>query len=158
MDSNTRAPKKLKESVHDDVQLSHAYSILANVAEKRSQPKDECALFAEHMAAKLRKFDPMHRAYAERQIYKIVADVEMQILLSQQHRAPPADAIPPNSPFHYSDDNYSSSSSSQNISTPLPSPNEQNQITQTSLPGMTEQPFRISDYLVLPNNDTYTPL
>lgn len=57
------------KSNDDDIHLSHAYDLLTQVTEKQSQPEDECSFFAEHMAAKMRKLDPIPRAYAEQQIY-----------------------------------------------------------------------------------------
>ncbi|KAF5298146.1 hypothetical protein FQA39_LY02570 [Lamprigera yunnana] len=127
--SKPEAPKNVKgtsktttKSDETDVQINKAYQLLTQVAEKRSSMcKDACALFADHIDEKLRKFDPLSRARAEQQITTIMSDTKMRILYSQQGSASTTNKLMPyyqSVPLPTS----SSASSSSEMHTPMPSP------------------------------------
>lgn len=73
---------KRKRSDNKKRRIAEAFryqrQLVASAASRRAeQPKDECGLFGDYIANKLRKFDDRSRAVAEHKISEILFDLEM---------------------------------------------------------------------------------
>nr|CAH7761086.1 unnamed protein product [Callosobruchus chinensis] len=85
---NTVEPKKLFKSPQkrswsktkgkEDPRLAMAFDYLVKKSAASNRPKDECQLFADYVANKMRKFNDRYRATAQHRISNILYELEME--------------------------------------------------------------------------------
>ncbi|XP_046745245.1 uncharacterized protein LOC124410702 [Diprion similis] len=68
-----------RNNVDPDQRNTEVLGYLRQVPAGSEQPKDECSLFGDYIAAKLRKFDDRSRAIAEHRISNTLFELEMNV-------------------------------------------------------------------------------
>ncbi|XP_046435802.1 uncharacterized protein LOC124187749 isoform X2 [Neodiprion fabricii] len=66
-----------RNNIDQDQRNAEAFDYIRQVPARSDQLKDECSLFGDYIAAKLRKFDDRSRAIAEHRISNTLFDLEM---------------------------------------------------------------------------------
>lgn len=116
--TNKHVSKNTKTTESND-QAAEAFGILKNIYENKKVPPDACSSFANHIAMKLRGFDPLTRSHVEFKINQIIYETEISTLQSQCTQYPQSrhyGIVPPSldvSNFSRNDDTETSTLDSQ---------------------------------------------
>lgn len=86
---DTVEPKKLfkspqkrswsKTKVKEDPRLTMAFNYLEKKSAVSDRPKDDCQLFADYVANKIRKFNDRYRATAQHRISNVLFELEISL-------------------------------------------------------------------------------
>lgn len=117
------SPKKnpKRKMVTEDRRLIKAYDIIDSISSEPASSRDECSVYGEHVANKLRKFNERNKAVLIHKINNLIFEAEMEVFNEVSYQDTPLNTRYQNV--------YSSSSASSIVGTPQASP--QSPTTQT---------------------------
>lgn len=99
-----RSPKKRprkRKQVDEDPRIAEAFGYLQQAAAASKQQKDQCSLFADYIADKLRTFDNSLRAVAQHRISNVLFELEMNVYQQSDPYTKMQSPLPVHSNFYY---------------------------------------------------------